>query len=84
MVRRLLIGLLVAVVLSFSQEIAAVIISEDELDQVVSGFAPEVRVSEDNGPDIILWDEAKVNGSSEAYDSGGVKYLKIEVIGDQQ
>ena len=84
MVRRFLIGLLGAVVLAFSEEIAAVIITEEELDEVVSGFVPQVNVSEDNGPSIILWDEAKVNGSSEVQESGGVKQLKIEVIGGQQ
>ncbi len=83
MVRKLILVLLGTAVLTFSQEIAAVIVSEEELDEVVSGFAPQVKVSEDNGPEIILWDEAKLNGSLEVQDSGGIKQLKIEVIGDQ-
>ncbi|MDQ7037807.1 MAG: hypothetical protein Q9N26_01215 [Aquificota bacterium] len=84
MLGRFLVGLLGTLVFAFSQEIAAVVITEDELDEVVSGFAPQVRVSEDNGPDIILWDEAKVNGSPEVQESGGVKQIRIEVIGGQQ
>ena len=62
---------------SFSQEKVCVIVSEEELDEIVSGFAPTPE-GKNGDHDIILWDEAKVNGSSKTFEINGVKYLKFE------